>query len=108
VIGLETLIETQGQSRIPVYEYIPVDLKDPLDVEVATVLNSLGHKFKVERSQAPMRKTKSGEEVQAKYKFSTPSGTKIVNLKLMTVNRRDAPGSVKVVCRVGGGEHFLI
>ena len=104
VITLETLIE----SKVPVYEYIPVDLKDPLDVEVANVLNSLGHRFKVERSQAPVRKPKSGEEVQAKYNFSTPSGTKIVNLKLMTVNRRGAPGSVKVVCRVGGGEHSLI
>jgi len=108
VIALETLIETQGQSKVPVYEYIPADLKDPLDVEVANVLNSLGHRFKVERSQAPVRKPKSGEEVQAKYNFSTPSGTKIVNLKLMTVNRRGAPGSVKVVCRVGGGEHSLI
>lgn len=108
VIALETLIETQGQSKVPVYEYIPADLKDPLDVEVANVLNSLAHRFKVERSQAPVRKPKSGEEVQAKYNFSTPSGTKIVNLKLMTVNRRGAPGSVKVVCRVGGGERSLI
>ena len=108
MIALETLIETQGQSKVPVNEYIPVDPKDLLDVEVANVLNSLGHRFKVERSQAPVRKANSREGVQAKYNFSTPSGTKIVNLKLMTVNRRGAPRSVKVVCRVGGGEHSMI
>ncbi|KAJ3565796.1 hypothetical protein NP233_g7421 [Leucocoprinus birnbaumii] len=82
------LIETWGQSDVPVYEYTPVDLKDPLDVEVANVLNSLGHGFKVERVEAPLKKPRPGEEVQAKYSFSTTLGTKNVTLKLTTMNRR--------------------
>ena len=108
VIAMETVIETQEQGKVPMYEYTPVDLKDPLDVEVANVLNSLGHRFKVERSEAPLRRPSPGEEIQAKYNFSTASGTKIVSLKLMMMNRRGSPGSVKVVCRVGGGEYSPI
>ncbi|KAF5361975.1 hypothetical protein D9756_002343 [Leucocoprinus leucothites] len=102
------LIETWGQSDVPVHEYIPVDLKDPLDVEVANILNSLGHGFKVERTEAPLKRPRPGEEVQAKYSFSTTLSTKIVTLKLTTMNRRGSTaGGVtmkKVVCRVGGGE----
>ncbi|KXN87416.1 hypothetical protein AN958_08847 [Leucoagaricus sp. SymC.cos] len=101
------LIESWAQNSVPVHEYIPVDLKDALDVEVATILNSLGHGFKVERSEAPLRRPKPGEEVTAKYRFSTTLGSKNVTLKLTTMNRRGgAEGSVtvkKVMCRVGGG-----
>ncbi|KAF9454323.1 hypothetical protein P691DRAFT_809879 [Macrolepiota fuliginosa MF-IS2] len=102
------LIETWAQSGVPVHEYTPGNLKDPLDVEVANILNSLGHGFLVERSDPPLRKApKDGEEVMAKYKFSTTLGSKNVTLKLTTMNRKGgAEGSVmvkKVMCRVGGG-----
>lgn len=93
------------------HEYTPVNLKDPLDVEVANILNSLGHGFRVERSEAPLKRPKPGEEVQAKYRFSTQLGSKNVTLKLTTMNRRGgAEGSItvkKVMCRVGGGEFLF-
>lgn len=103
------LIETWAQHGVPVHEYVPGNLKDPLDVEVANVLNSLGHGFLVERTDPPLKKApKEGEEVMAKYKFSTALGSKNVTLKLTTMNRKGgAEGSVgvkKVMCRVGGGE----
>lgn len=101
------LIETWPHTGMPVHEYVPVNSKDPLDVEVARVLNSLGHGFKVERTEPPLRRPKEGEEVQAKYSFSTTLGSKNVTLKLTTLNRRgDGEGTKKVMCRVGGGEYM--
>lgn len=104
------LIETWAQGGVPVHEYTPGSLKDPLDVEVANVLNSLGHGFRVERVDPPPLKKapKEGVELQAKYRFSTTLSSKDITLKLATMNRRGgAGGSVtvkKVMCRVGGGE----
>ncbi|EKM81776.1 hypothetical protein AGABI1DRAFT_54760 [Agaricus bisporus var. burnettii JB137-S8] len=96
------LIESWLQSGAPTYEYIPVNWKDPLDVEVARVLNSLAHGFKVERLDPPLRKVKEGEEIQAKYSFSTMLGSKNIVLKLTSANKR-GEGVKKVMCRVGGG-----
>jgi hypothetical protein len=88
---------------MPTHEYIPANWKDPLDVEVARVLNSFAHGFKVERLDPPLRRVKEGEDIQAKYSFSTTLGSKNLVLKLTSVNRR-GEGAKKVMCRVGGGE----
>jgi hypothetical protein len=98
----------------PQIPYIPSSLKDPLDVEVAHIVNSIQHGFLIERMDPPSRAAPTpGTELKAQYAFSNALGRKIINCKLVIVHRTgtksaggvEAP-TKKVMCRVGGGESF--
>ncbi|KAF8074837.1 hypothetical protein FPV67DRAFT_1575016 [Lyophyllum atratum] len=100
---------TPTMDNLPMHEYIPGNLKDPLDTEVAAIVNSIAHGLLVERIDPPVRKIpKEGEEVKAQYAFSNSLSRKVVTCRLTTLTR---PGkghgdatTKKVMCRVGGGE----
>lgn len=95
---------TGDQNSLPVY--IPGNMKDPLDVEVAKVVNSIAHGLMVERVDPPLRGApQSGEEHKAQYAFSNPLARKVLNCRLVIINRSGAKGGEtrKVMCRVGGG-----
>ena len=91
--------------------YAPASSKDPLDLEVARVVNSIPHAFLIERVDPPLRTApKEGEEVRAQYAVSSPLSRKVITCKLTTLTRLSARGSgqeptttKKVMCRVGGG-----
>lgn len=91
--------------------YVPASSKDPLDSEVARVVNSIAHSLLIERVDPPLRATpKEGEEVRAQYALSSPLSRKVITCKLSTLTRPGARGSgqeptttKKVMCRVGGG-----
>ncbi|TFY52001.1 hypothetical protein EVJ58_g10257, partial [Rhodofomes roseus] len=89
----------------PVYEYVPVSTRDPLDMEIANVVNSLAHGLIIKRNDPPLRGTpKENDEIRAQYSFAGPLTTKIVTCKLTTLSRPGASGkSKRVMCRVGGG-----
>ncbi|KAL4259075.1 GAR domain-containing protein [Pleurotus pulmonarius] len=91
----------------PVHEYVPANTKDPLDVEVAVIANSIPHGLLVERIDPPLRSApKEGEEVKAQYAFSNSLARKLVTCKLTTLTRSGKSGDTttkKVMCRVGGG-----
>ncbi|KAI8996439.1 hypothetical protein BD414DRAFT_455164 [Trametes punicea] len=89
----------------PVHIYTPANPKDPLDAEVAAVVNSIPHGLLVERVDPPLKQIpKEGEEIRAQYAFSNVLGRKVVTCKLTTMARSGAKGtSKKVMCRVGGG-----
>ncbi|PPQ64216.1 hypothetical protein CVT24_008592 [Panaeolus cyanescens] len=103
----------------PVHEYTPATPWDPLDAEVAAIVNSLTHGLLVERVDPPMRKNqvpKEGEEIKAQYAFSNALSRKVVTCRLTTLMRAgklnadkeggasNGPTTVKkVMCRVGGG-----
>ena len=99
---------TPTMDNLPLHEYVPGNLKDPLDVEVAGVVNSIAHGLLIERIDPPLRKIpKEGEEIKAQYVFSNALSRKIVTCRLTTLTR---PGKTtgdtatkKVMCRVGGG-----
>ncbi|KDQ61744.1 hypothetical protein JAAARDRAFT_31221 [Jaapia argillacea MUCL 33604] len=89
----------------PVYLYVPSNPKDPLEAEVASIVNSIPHGLLVERIDPPARTVpKEGEEIKAIYAFTNALARKVVNVRLATMTR---PGShattKKVMCRVGGG-----
>ncbi|EIN05975.1 hypothetical protein PUNSTDRAFT_54287 [Punctularia strigosozonata HHB-11173 SS5] len=88
----------------PMYPYTP-NPRDPLDTEVANVVNSIAHGFVVERVDPPMTKApRENEEIKAQYAFSNALGRKVINCKLTTMARPTASGRThKVMCRVGGG-----
>jgi len=92
-------------SGVPVHEYVPGNPRDPLDMEIANVVNSLGHALVVKRVDPPLRGTpKENEEVRAQYTFTGPLTTKAVTCKLTTLSRPGTSGKTKrVMCRVGGG-----
>jgi hypothetical protein len=101
---------TPGFDLNPVHEYHPTNPKDPLDTEVAAIVNSIAHGLLVERVDPPLRTIpKEGLEIRAQYAFSTSLSRKVVTCKLTTLTRSstraNAPGlsSKKVMCRVGGG-----
>lgn len=101
---------TPGFEQNPVHEYCPTNLKDPLDAEVAAIVNSIAHGLLVERVDPPLRTIpKDGQEIRAQYAFSTSLSRKVVTCKLTTLTRSsiraNATGSTtkKVMCRVGGG-----
>lgn len=104
---------TPTMDQQPVYEYVPSNPKDPLDAEVALVVNSVAHGLLIERVDPPLRKIpREGEEIRAQYAFSNALAKKIVTCRLTTLTRsgRVANGdatSKKVMCRVGGGERVL-
>jgi hypothetical protein len=95
-------------DNFPLHEYVPGNLKDPLDVEVAGIVNSIAHGLLVERIDPPLRKIpRDGEEIKAQYAFSNALSRKVVTCRLTTLTRSGkAAGdttSKKVMCRVGGG-----
>lgn len=103
---------TPTHDALPLHEYTPGNLKDPLDVEIAAVVNSIAHGLLVERVDLPLKKApKDGEEIKAQYAFSNALSKKIVTCRLTTLTRAgkssgDAGTSTstkKVMCRVGGG-----
>ena len=91
--------------------YVPATSKDPLDLEVARIVNSIPHTLLVERVDPPLRAApKEGDEVRAQYAVSSPLSRKVITCKLTTLTRPGARGSgqeptttKKVMCRVGGG-----
>ncbi|KAG2136301.1 hypothetical protein BD769DRAFT_1626994 [Suillus cothurnatus] len=94
-------------ERDPLHTYIPASDKDPLDVEVATIVNAIPHGLLIERVDPPLKvPPKEGEEIRASYAFSNSLSRKVVTCKLTTLTRSGARGggtSKKVMCRVGGG-----
>lgn len=85
--------------------YVPTSTKDPLDNEVAMVVNSLAHGLLIERVDPPLKSTpKEGEEIRAQYAFSNSLARKVVTCKLTTLARSGGKHTTKkVMCRVGGG-----
>ncbi|KAG1725723.1 hypothetical protein EDB19DRAFT_1833673 [Suillus lakei] len=83
------------------------DTPDPLDVEVAAIVNAIPHGLLIERVDPPLKAPpKEGEEIRASYAFSNSLSRKVVTCKLTTLTRSGARGggmSKKVMCRVGGG-----
>jgi hypothetical protein len=110
----------------PLHEYVVGNPKDPLDVEVARIANSIPHGLTVERVDPPLKTVpKEGEEVKAQYALSNALGRKVVTLRLTTMARATkvktgGEGGVpeketvamvttkKVMCRVGGGECLAV
>ena len=97
-----------GQNGFSLHEYVPNEF-DPLDLEVASIVNTMPHGLLVERVDPPLKKNqvpKSGEEIKAQYAISNSLSKKIVTCKLTTLTRSGKAGDVtkKVMCRVGGGE----
>ena len=90
-------------------EYHPANLKDPLDVEMGLICNSVAHGLLVERVDPPLKNPpKAGEEIMAQYAFENALARKIVTCRLTTLSRLSKNGgptvSKKVMCRVGGGK----
>lgn len=97
-----------GYEGMPVHLYVPASTKDPLDNEVAMVVNSIAHGLLVERVDPPLRSApKEGEEIRAQYAFSNSLARKVVTCKLTTLARSGGKHTTKkVMCRVGGGEFY--
>jgi len=96
-----------NDNNVLMHEYIPGNPKDPLDVEVAAIVNSISHGLLVERVDPPLRKVpKDGEEIKAQYAFSTGLSRKVVTCRLTTLSRsgKSLETTKKVMCRIGGGE----
>ncbi|TFK90152.1 hypothetical protein K466DRAFT_543960 [Polyporus arcularius HHB13444] len=99
--GAETPDEFLGE---PEHFYVPSNYRDPLDVEVANIVNSIPHSMVVERVDPPLKNIpKEGEEVRASYAFSNALSKKIIACKLTTMARTGRAPTKKVMCRVGGG-----
>lgn len=96
---------TPNEGGKPLHEYGPPNSRDPLDVEIARIANSLPHCLLIERIDPPLRGApKEGEEIRAQYAFAGPLARKVVACKLTTLARPAAKGvTKKVMCRVGGG-----
>ncbi|KAH9479392.1 hypothetical protein JR316_0007982 [Psilocybe cubensis] len=111
---------TPSMDQLPLHEYIPGSNFDPLDVEVAAVVNAIPHGLLVERVDPPLKKNqipKEGEEIKAQYAFSNSLSRKVITCRLTTLARpgRTAEGNTitkKVMCRVGGGwqdlSHYIL
>ena len=93
----------------PANPYIPANLRDPLDAEVAAIVNSIPHGLFIERVDPPLRTIpKEGEEIRASYAFSNSLARRVVTCRLTTLTRSGGRSSgetttKKVMCRVGGG-----
>ena len=104
--GAET---PDGYFGEPLHYYAPGNHRDPLDMEVANIVNSVPHSLMVERVDPPLRTIpKEGEEVRAQYAFSNQLGRKVVTCKLTTMTRSGKGTTKKVMCRVGGGASNLL
>ena len=92
------------------YLYKPGNPRDPLDAEVAAIVNSIAHGLLIERVDPPLRMIpREGEEIRAQYAFSNSLARKTVTCRLTTLSRAGAKGEAstatkKVMVRVGGGE----
>jgi hypothetical protein len=53
--GSRTGVYTPTMDQLPMHEYIPGNPKDPLDVEVAFIVNSIAHGLLVKRIDPPLR-----------------------------------------------------
>ncbi|KAF5387376.1 hypothetical protein D9757_005707 [Collybiopsis confluens] len=104
---------------LPVHEYLIGNYKDPLDVELAYIVNSIAHGFLIERVDPPLKKIPGGnEEIKAQYAFSNALSRKVITCKLTTLTRsgkgvnKSALTTKKVMCRVGGGwqdlSHYIL
>jgi len=98
-----------GGSASSPYLYRPGNLRDPLDAEVAAIVNSIAHGLLIERVDPPLRAIpREGEEIRAQYAFSNSLARKTVTCRLTTLSRAGAKGEAstatkKVMVRVGGG-----
>jgi len=98
-----------GSAANPTYVYTPGNPRDPLDAEIAAIVNSIAHGLLIERVDAPLRTIpREGEEVRAQYAFSNSLARKTVTCRLTTLSRAGAKGesstaTKKVMVRVGGG-----
>lgn len=96
-------------SQQPMNIYIPTNTKDPLDAEVAAIVNSIPHGLFIERVDPPLKTVpKEGEEIRASYAFSNSLARKVVTCRLTTLTRSGGRShgettTKKVMCRVGGG-----
>ena len=109
--GSRTGVYTPTMDNPPLHEYVAGNTADPLDVEVANVVNSMAHGLLIERVDPPLRKNqipKEGEEIKAQYAFTNSLSRKVVTCRLTTLSRTGAESTTnkKVMCRVGGGEFF--
>ena len=104
-----------GSAAISPYLYRPGNPRDPLDAEVAAIVNSIAHGLLIERVDPPLRAIpREGEEVRAQYAFSNSLARKTVTCRLTTLSRAGSKGEAstatkKVMVRVGGGmclSHF--
>jgi Yeast cortical protein KAR9 len=107
-------IAGMGGSVSPTYLYTPGNPRDPLDAEVAAIVNSIAHGLLIERVDPPLKKIpREGEEVRAQYAFSNSLARKTVTCRLTTLSRAGAKGepstaTKKVMVRVGGGKLFSL
>ncbi|KAI0305861.1 hypothetical protein B0F90DRAFT_933962 [Multifurca ochricompacta] len=91
------------------YLYTPSNPRDPLDAEVATIVNSIAHGLLIERVDPPLKTIpREGQEIRAQYAFSNSLARKTVTCRLTTLSRAGAKGepsksTKKVMVRVGGG-----
>ncbi|CAE6413910.1 unnamed protein product [Rhizoctonia solani] len=95
--------------------YVP-NPKDPLDVEVARVANSLAHPYLIERVSEFVKGTQ-GPDASAQYSFTLPTSRKVMICKLVIVEKSAGRSSLdgagmggqqrRVICRVGGGWESL-
>jgi hypothetical protein len=95
-----------GGSVNSPYLYRPGNPRDPLDAEVAAIVNSIAHGLLIERVDPPMRAIpREGEEIRAQYAFSNSLARKTVTCRLTTLSRAGANSTAtkKVMVRVGGG-----
>ncbi|KAJ6619836.1 hypothetical protein B0H10DRAFT_2163688 [Mycena sp. CBHHK59/15] len=107
---------TPTMDSLPLHEYVPGNTRDPLDMEVAFVVNSIAHGLLVERVDPPLKKIpKEGQEVKAQYAFSNALSRKVITCRLTTLTRpgkADVLVTKKVMCRVGGGwqdlSHYIL
>ena len=98
-----------GSAAHPPFMYTPSNARDPLDAEIATIVNSIAHGLLIERVDPPLRTIpREGEEIRAQYAFSNSLARKTVTCRLTTLSRAGAKGesstaTKKVMVRVGGG-----
>ena len=108
--GSRTGAYTPALDNLLVHEYVPGNTADPLDVEVANVVNSIVHGLLVERVDPPLPKNqipKEGKEIKAQYAFTNSLSRKVITCRLTTLSRSSSTETTtnkKVMCRVGGGE----
>ena len=101
---------TPSLDNLLLHEYVPGNTADPLDVEVAKVVNSIVHGLLIERVDPPLAKNqipKEGKEIKAQYAFTNSLSRKVVTCRLTTLSRSssaETSTNKKVMCRVGGGK----
>jgi len=102
-----------GYGANPTFVYTPSNPRDPLDAEVAAIVNSIAHGLLIERVDPPLKAIpREGEEIRAQYAFSNSLAKKTVTCRLTTLSRAGAKGesstaTKKVMVRVGGGKQAM-